>query len=213
VTFRDRVSGLVILATGTDLDVVRAKNGRVHGSLKGLLSLSGEQTSVTAAADLTPRAGTSMSVRLTSFRPAAIADLPSSLVFLTDLDVPVSITAAVELDGGFKPGQLRVAVHLGEGRVRIGRGILPLRNGVIAVTGTTDDIVIEQCRLDLSHHSEGAPEIVDITGRISRASNRLTASLSVGLGRIDLADLPRLWPVGVGPGRAHGSSSMSLAGW
>jgi hypothetical protein len=135
------------------------------------------------------------------------------LAFLTDLDVPVSITAAVELDGGFKPGQLRVAVHLGEGRVRIGRGILPLRNGVIAVTGTTDDIVIEQCRLDLSHHSEGAPEIVDITGRISRVSNRLTASLSVGLGRIDLADLPRLWPVGVGPGRAHGSSSMSLAGW
>jgi hypothetical protein len=150
-----------------------------------------------------------MSVRLTSFRPAAIADLPSSLAFLTDLDVPVSITT-VELDGGFKLGQLRVAVHLGEGRVRIGRGDLPLRNAVITISGTTGEIVIEQGRLDLSHHSEGAPEIVDITGRISRASNRLTASFSVGLDRIDLADLPRLWPVGVGAG-AHGLSSMSLA--
>jgi hypothetical protein len=54
VTFRDRGSGLVILASGMDLDVVRAKNGRVHGSVKGLLSLSGEQTSVAAAVDLTP---------------------------------------------------------------------------------------------------------------------------------------------------------------
>ena len=143
--------------------------------------MSGEQTSVTAAADLTPRAGTSMSVRLTSFRPAAIAELPSSLAFLTDLDVPVSIKAAVELDGGFKPGQLRVAVHLGKGRVRIGRGDLPLRNGVITISGTTGEIVIEQGRLDLAHPSEGAPEIVDITGRISHASNRLAASLSVGL--------------------------------
>ena len=162
--------------------------------------MSGEQTSVTAAADLTPRAGTSMSVRLTSFRPAAIAELPSSLAFLTDLDVPVSIKAAVELDGGFKPGQLQVAVHLGKGRVRIGRGDLPLRNGVITISGTTGEIVIEQGRLDLAHPSEGAPEIVDITGRISHASNRLAASLSVGLTQIDLADLPRLWPVGVGAG-------------
>jgi hypothetical protein len=35
VTLRDRGSELVVLATGMDLELVRAKNGRVHGSAQG----------------------------------------------------------------------------------------------------------------------------------------------------------------------------------
>ena len=62
-----------------------------HGSVRGLLSLSGEQTSA-AAVDLTPSAGASMtSIDIVS--PGRRRGLPPPLALLTDLDVPVSITA------------------------------------------------------------------------------------------------------------------------
>ena len=159
-----------------------------------------EQAAVTAEVDLVPGADNTMNVRLTSFRPAGIASLPTAWAFLTDLDMPVSMTAMLKFDAGFKPGHTVVAANLGEGRVRIGRGDLLLHSGAIALSGTADEIVIDKGRFDLARSSESAAEIVDVTGRISRASNRVTASLTLGLDQIDLADLPRLWPIGIGTG-------------
>ena len=43
VTFRDRESQLLADSSGMDLNLVRAANGRIHGSLLAPLSLGGEQ--------------------------------------------------------------------------------------------------------------------------------------------------------------------------
>jgi hypothetical protein len=99
-------------ASAMDLNLVRARNGRIRGSVEGRLSLGGEQAAMAAEVDLAPGADTSMNVRLTSFRPAAIAGLPTAWAFLTHLDAPVSITVSVKFDAGFKPGHMVVAANL-----------------------------------------------------------------------------------------------------
>jgi hypothetical protein len=200
VTFHDFASGLVVRVSGMNVDLFRAGNGHIRGSVRGVLSTGGEQSSVAADLVVVPGAESSLTVQFTPFRPAAIQPLPPSLEFLADVDTPVSLIATVAFDAAFKPGHFQVTAELNEGRFRIAQSDVPLRSGTIALSGTVDAIAITTARFDLAHSIEGPPEIVDVGGTVARIADRLTASLTVGLERINVADLPRLWPIGIGGG-------------
>jgi hypothetical protein len=73
-------------------------------------------------------------------------------------------------------------------------------HGIVALSGTPDEVTIRNAHLELAHAADGTPETVDIGGKVTRASDRTVASLTVGTDRIDVADLPRLWPSGVSGG-------------
>lgn len=198
VTFRDRGSGVTIAATDLDVDLVRAATGRIHGSVHGRLTVGGVAAPVSADVDLATGRDSILDLRVGSFQPGSIAGLPPGLAFLADVDMPVSLTAAIGFDAAFNPAHIRIAAELGAGHVRVAGSDVPLRSGSIALAGTLDNIAISRLHLDLARTTGGTPEALDVGGSITHVADRLTASLKVGVDQLDVADLPRVWPVDIG---------------
>jgi hypothetical protein len=157
--------------------------------------------------DLVPGKDGSMSLRLTPFRPAALTMLPPDLAFLADFDLPVSVTATVAFNPSLQLGKLRAELRLGQGQVRIGRGTISLASGTIGLSGTPDAVVISQGHVNLSGQSASVAQTVSFSGTVTRITDRLLASLTVGVEHIDVASIPGLWPVGVGDEALRLSSS------
>jgi hypothetical protein len=200
LTLRDRLSGLTMTASGLDVDVIRATTGRIQASIHGRLTVGGQQATVAAEFGLVSGGGLTLDVRLGSFLPGSIGGLPPAWTFLAGVNVPVSITAAVGLDAAFKLDHARVVANLGSGQVRVAQSDVSLRSGVIALSGTLDAITITRLHLELVRTAENVSEDLDIGGSIVRAADRLTASLTVAVAGLKVADLPRFWPVGFGGG-------------
>jgi hypothetical protein len=200
VAFRDRGSGLTVHASDLDVDLRRTATGRFHGSVQGRLAVGGEQASVWADAEFVAGRDTTFNLRISALRPAGIAGLPPDWTFITGLDVPVAITAGIALDAAFRPTHLQLTADLGEGHVQVGKGVVPLRGGAIALSGTTENLAITKFHLDLTRSAAAVPTAVDLNGSVARVANRLTAALTMGIAQLDVADLPRLWPVGIAGG-------------
>ena len=54
--------------------------------------------------------------------------------------------------------------------------------------------------LTVPGHPGGTDSVVHAAGSLDRGADHLTAALGIDLDHVDFADLPRLWPAGVGPG-------------
>ncbi len=200
LTIRDDESGLVIRTPSMDLDLARTAGGHIRGTFQAPLSIGDQQASLAADADWVPGSDIRLGMKLTSLRPAGINAFPSALAFMMAVDVPVSLVATVRLDPGFRLQHIQAELGFGQGSIRAAQGTVPIRSGDIAVSGTLDKIDIARAHIDLAHSPEGSAELIDITGIITHEADRLSASITVGLGQIELADLPRLWPAGVGAG-------------
>jgi hypothetical protein len=200
VAFHDRESGLVVQTSAMDLELVRARTGHVRGLLRAPMSFGDEQTDLTAEANWSAGSDVRLDVKLTSLTPARIGSLPPGVAFVAGIDVPVSLTATVGLDTSFRPREIQADFRLGQGQIRVGQGSIPVRSGAVALSGTPGEITITRGHFDLAQSSESSPEIVNVGGIVVHKADRLSASLTLGLGQIDVADLPRLWPPGVGGG-------------
>ncbi len=200
VTFRDQGSGLLFRTLDLDLDLVRAGTGHVRGLLRAPLSVGEQQASLTADADWAAGLDLTVDLKLTAIRPPRMASLPSGLAFIAGIDVPVSLAATVNLDQNFAPSGIRADFQLGQGQLKFAQGNVPVRSGLIALSATQNKLTVTKAHFDVAHTPEGRPEIVEFGGTVSRMADRFRASLTVALGRIDIADLPRLWPPGLATG-------------
>ena len=200
LTLRDRPSGLVIRTTDLDLDLLRAGNGRVRGMLRAPLSVGAQSTVLTADANWTVGSDSRVELRLTALRPGGVGTLPADLGFMAGIDVPVSLSATLGFDPDFRPHQFSADLQIGQGQIKVAQGTVPLRNGRIALSGTPTEISITRGHFDVAHAPAAEPELVDVTGILSHQADRLSASLTIELSAIDIADLPLLWPQGVGGG-------------
>jgi hypothetical protein len=200
VTFRDRDTGLLMRTMAMDLNLVRAGAGRLRGSLRALLSVGDQRADLTAEADWTVGSGGNLNINLSSLRPSSLTTLTPALKFMAGVDLPLSLAARIEFDTSFRPKQLRADILAGEGHIRIAQGGVPVRSGNLTLFATSDAITVTQGHFDVAHTPGGSPEIVDIGGTVRREAERLSASVTVGLNQINIADLPRLWPLGVGGG-------------
>lgn len=200
VTFKDLASALVIRTQDMDLDLVRDRNGHIGGSLRASLSAGDQTAEVTTKADWATGSGAKVDVIVTPFRPTGVGEFPPKLAFLAGIDAPVSLAAHMGFDAGFTLDQIRAGIQVGQGQIRVGQGNVPIRHGAIVLSGKPEEITITTGQFDLAHSPEGVPEIVDISGTVVHKADRIAASLTVGLGQIDIADLPRLWPLGIGSG-------------
>lgn len=197
VVFRDRATGLSARAEGADIDLSRTDSDRIGGTVRAPLVSGGQEATLNGALTFVRGGDTTIAARLSAVVPGQIPGIPAALA---GIDVPVSLSATAMLDAQLKPVRLRTTLEAGEGQIAFGTGTLPVRRARMELSGTPDLITIERLHLDLAAAPSGDPEALDITGSVTRAANRLTASLFLKAGRIDLADLPKLWPPGTGGG-------------
>jgi hypothetical protein len=199
IVFRDAAAKLDLRGQHMDLDVRRQRNGHIRGLLAAPVTVGAETTVVRADLDLIPNGDSSASVHVAPFRPAAMAQ-SEHLALLRAIDAPVTLTATASLDRSWYPAHIRASVNLGPGQLRIGNGAAPLLGGSAELSGTLAQVALSRLHLDLKRAADGVTETVDLDGTVTHASDRLTASVNLSAGHIDAADLPTLWPSGVGGG-------------
>jgi hypothetical protein len=219
VTATDRKTGLILKTAGMNIDLTRPGSGHVTGILAAPLSLGDEKADVFAHIDFVPGGDTRLDVRLSPFRLAGIHH-PSPALAVT---VPMSLEATVDFDGGFGVRRGFATVHCGQGLIPAGKGQFPLLDGLVALAATPDTLTIRSAHFNVARTAQDAPETIDIGGTVTRGADRIIADMTIAVDQIDVAELPRLWPVGVDGGSRqwivenvtgglvrHGSAAMVM---
>ncbi len=197
IEFQDAASGLTLGTPGMAVDIVRHANGRYSGRVQGPVTIGDQRTSATVLADFAPGGGGTIAVDLGSLRPDALAVLPG-LTFLRRIEVPVSMVTSLDLGTGLDLRHFHISALAGSGTIRVGNGTVPLVVAEAIVNGTTRQANITKVHAVLAQAADGLPETADLSGSVTRAADRLSASLSLSVDHIDTADLPKLWPDGIG---------------
>nr|WP_294548359.1 AsmA-like C-terminal region-containing protein [uncultured Rhodopila sp.] len=219
VTATDRKTGLALKTAGMNIDLTRPATGHVTGTLNAPLSLGDEKADLFAHLDFVPGGSTRLDVRMSPFRLAGLRH-PSPALAVT---VPVSLEATLDFDAGFGFSRGFATLHCGQGVIPAGQGRFPLLDGVVSLAATQDTLTIRTAHFNVARTVQDTPETIDIGGTVMRAAERITAELRIALDQIDIADVPRLWPLGVGGGSRpwivenvtgglarHGSAAMVI---
>ena len=199
LAFVDAGGHVLLAVPHADLDLRRRPGGGLdaQGSLD--VALGATQYRITAAAVL-PADGGRMrfTLALPQVVPASLADALPDLEGLSRLDLPVEIRAEGSIDTAFSRPNLTASVTLGAGRIGVASGLLPVLGGRLRLEATADqaDLVLE--RLELGPTLTGRRPQLGGWLHATRADGRIDAAASLHLDRLDFADLPGLWPVGVG---------------
>jgi hypothetical protein len=199
VTVVDRRLGATWRSPEANVDLTRRVQGGVDGAVDLSLALGDQRARLIGAATLSSDASeTHLTARLTAVAPAALARAAPALDFLSALDAPVSGEATAELGPALDLRQARVSLQAGAGTLRIGTGSLPMVGASLVASGTPDAIQLEAAQLQVRAHDGEAPSTLNATGTVERGEGRIEAALSLNLDQVAFADLPLLWPQGVG---------------
>lgn len=181
------------------LDLRRLPGGGVAVALEGLASAGAAQVAVAVRGELSPSFAADLVVELSPFRPAVLAPLSPVLAPLAALDGLVSVSARLVLAEGLAPHSARVDATVGAGRVVLpeGRGVVPLTSARAIFHLDADGVKVETARLVLPAQHGPSPAVT-IAGRATRDGGSWRAEVQLDVEGVAFADLPTLWPEGVG---------------
>jgi hypothetical protein len=199
VSVVDRQFGLTWQAPQVSFDLRRPAPGELAGTAEVALVLGDQQVHLTA--DAAPRRdepGTIVHFHLTPLTPAAVASFAPALAPLSTLDVPVRFSGSADLDTGFALTAFTAEARLASGRLIVGNGGIPVVNGLVDANGTPGLINLRLERLELAPRESGPFTIVQGTAQARRNADRVEATLGLDIDQVAFADLPVLWPEGIG---------------
>jgi hypothetical protein len=195
----DRQLGATWRASQVGLDVIRRPEGGAEATVELMLALGDQSLHVTAAASL-PAGGGNAAVQahLTPITPAHLAVLAPGLAALRVLDAPVALSATATVGADLIPEQLKLEAQVGAGHLVLGVGSMPLVGALVEVEGSLTAAVLTVQRLELAPRPDGPRTVVRGSLRATRADGRLDMAVKVDLDQVAFADLPALWPAGLG---------------
>ena len=204
VSIIDRALGVTWRAPKAEIDLVRHPRGGVEGTAELTLALADQEAHLGLSATLAAGGGdTHLRARMTPISPAALARAAPSLAALSALDAPVGAEASFDLDQKLGLRDVRFDLHAGAGTAHLGKGSVPFVEAVLVGSATPDAISVQTLRVALRGRATGPTTHLETQGTVQRGTERISAAFSVDLDQVDFADLPALWPEGVG-GHARG---------
>jgi hypothetical protein len=188
-------------APHAEMDLTRRDAGGVEGRTELTLALGNQTARLSATAELA-EGGKSTHVRATisPVAPAALARAAAPLAPLSALDAPVSATLTLDLGSDLALQQARLTAQIGAGDLHAGSSTFAVTDGVVVASATMETITLEQARLSFHDHDSGPVSALSVTGTVRRTPERIHTQLTVELDQIGFADLPALWPRGMGGG-------------
>ncbi len=199
VTVVDRNLGVTWRAPQAEIDLVRHPGGGVEGTAELGLALGDQRTHLTLAATLSPGgAETRLRARIAPFTPSALARSSPSLSALSALDAPVSGQASVDLDRHLGFRHLQFDLHAAAGSAEIGKGKVPLTDAVLVGSATPDAVTVQTFRVTLPGRAAAQATHLETHGTVQRGPDRISATFSANLDQVEFAELPALWPEGIG---------------
>ena len=185
--------------TQAEVHLNRRPQGGIEGSAMLELALGGERATLTATGTVDPAdGGARVSLQMSPLTPATLARAAPGLAVLAGLDAPVRINADLSVDAELKPLSGAMRVDVGAGHLWIGQDAIPLANAGVTLSARPDTVTIDTLRLSVLGRPDGAPTAVRASGTVRRAADSVSASLTLGFDQVLFADLPNLWPKGVG---------------
>ena len=198
-TVSDRELGLSWQATQLSIDLRRAAPGELSGTANAALDFAGQHLELSAeAAPRHDHQGTTLQFALTPLTPAAIAAAAPALAPLAAVDAPVRLSGRADLDPAFTLAGLRIEARAGRGRLLVGRGSLPVANALVHASGTPERFNLEFARLELAPRESGPFTVIHGTASVRRDASAIQATVDLALDQVAFADLPALWPEGLG---------------
>jgi hypothetical protein len=199
LTLTDQQLGLQWQVPRMDMDLRRAPQGGVDGSAHLALAAGDQQATLDVTSHLrADGSGTSVHADLRAIRPADIAAGSPLLHPLADLDAPVTLTADADFAADLSATKVRLQAQIGQGSLSVGAGRLPFAGAALTAVGDTESLTVTLQRLQLASHESGPPTIVHGKLVAHRDGEAIVADVGIDLDRVAFADLPSLWPVGVG---------------
>jgi hypothetical protein len=183
------------------IDLTRRAAGGVEGHAELTVTLGDQTTTLTVAADLA-QGGKSTHVRaaMTPVAPAALARAAAPLAPLSALTAPVSAAVTLDLGSTLAVQQARMTVQVGAGDLHVGSSTFAVVDGTVVASATMQTVTLEQARLSFHDHDGGPTTALSATGTLRRTPERIHTEVAVQLDQIGFADLPALWPQGIGGG-------------
>lgn len=136
-----------------------------------------------------------LGIALPALRPPQLAELWPGLAPLAVLDAAVSLSASAEFDAVARPQRLLARLAAGPGTLDLGAGQrLPFAGLDAMLEGGGRALRLTRARLQLP---DGGPALT-ATGEAGLREGTWQASLDLRAEPVQAADLPRLWPAGLG---------------
>ncbi|MBS0562316.1 MAG: hypothetical protein JSR21_19895, partial [Proteobacteria bacterium] len=200
-------------APRAEIDLLRGAAGGVRGRANMTVTLGDQTTQLDLSADLAP-GGTETVLRasMTPVAPAALARAAPALAPLAALTAPVGVVATAELGPRLGLKTARATVRVGAGDLHVGSASVALSEATFAVSGDPQAISLDSARVALRGHPGGPPTVLGAHGTLHRAAGHIRAEIGLTLDQVAFADLPALWPEGVGQGARNWITGNITAG-
>jgi hypothetical protein len=220
VRIRDAALGIVDQQLGVtwrlariELDITRQQRGGAQARGGADIMLAGQQARLSVQATI-PRSaeGVGLAAQVTEIRPATIASAVPALAALALVDAPVVLTGAAKLAPDLALRSFEMHGVLGKGSLRLGQGVVPVLGATVDATGTPAKLEVTLANAQVAAREDGMR--TTIHGRInaSREGKRVKGELDLNLDQAEFADLPTLWPEGVGGAGARQWITTNITG-
>jgi len=206
ITIDDRQLGLAWRAPAVDIELNRADGGGASGRIRLALAVEPPQqsaavtsrVSLDARLALLPDGGVTLAGDLSAIVPARLARLAPRLAPLSALDAPVTIGGTLSLDPDLSLRAAKVSIGSGAGRLTLGQGTMPVLSARLTAEATRTNASFRLESLQVAGRDDGPATTITATGSAARAAGKIAARLVVNVDKVLFADLPVLWPAGVG---------------
>ncbi len=186
-------------ARAVEINLRRQAGGGVSGSVSAALAVGHIDARLTAGAMLAPGGQqTLVTFHLSQIDPAALARVVRPAAPLAALAAPVALSGDVRLGPDLAPAEFTLAAEVGAGTLRLGKGTAPIVAAQATVRGTPTHLVADLARLVTAPRPDGARTTLTGHAEATRDGAGVTATATVALDRVAFADLPALWPEGLG---------------
>jgi len=174
---RGRPAPIPWQASLLNLELTRNTAGNITGSVQLPFTFDGLPGKLSLRADLPRRGDGRVEANLTPVQPGSFAKVIPSLSFLAVVQAPASIDATMTITHDLVPVTGQAKLQLGAGKLDLGSSQLAIQQGVVALSGTPEHLVIDDARLTLPVSKTGLSTGISLNGRLDRAADRLTASV------------------------------------
>lgn len=195
----DRQLGIEWSIPTLDIDLFRPAAGGVTGSTTASLKLGDVTAQLTANAALAADGQrTDLRFRLTPIVPTAIARLLPQAAALARVDAPVALSGSAELGPALGLTAFELVAAVGAGTLHIAEGTVPVLEAEGIAQGTPAHVTADLIRLVTAPNADGPRTTLTGHAAVTRAADSVTVTATVALDQVAFADLPALWPVGLG---------------
>jgi hypothetical protein len=205
ITVNDRRLGLVWRVSRADADLRRGPSGGLQGTADLAIEIAGRTLAVDARLALPPAPQGSTARPLLAFDatlptivPSDFAGIAPPFAPLAAARLPVGLTATGKLGPDLWPTEARLQARLEAGTLHLGPGRLPVTSGLVTLEGHADAVVLTLTRLALPAATSATPVLVTGEARLQRGPSFISGTVELHLDEVAFADLPALWPDGVG---------------